>query len=200
MGGHWPYKCTLVVPHHWSKGGSLAPAPAELVEACGASRECVEHFPLSQNLFIVSFLSTSSACCVHSFAVLCFLVSAFPTSVAGVWRKWRLFAFSTGFGAPVATCPCTTCPCTRLWFLPLLGLGGFSILDIIHLCSLLHSVQMMLHGDFPAWLYPITRCLVSLYVLLSQSLPWSCHLASPLMIVSLSTWFFSITCITSLCD
>ena len=109
---------------------------------CGA-------FPLEANLLIVSFLSTSSACCIHSFAVLCFLVSAFPTSVEGVWQKWRPFAFSTGFGAPVATCPCT-----RLWFLPLLGFGGFSILNVIHLCSLLHSLQMLLCGDFqPSYLH-----------------------------------------------
>ena len=36
--------CTLVVPHHQSRGCSLAPAPAVLVEACGTSSECVECF------------------------------------------------------------------------------------------------------------------------------------------------------------
>ena len=43
-------------------------------------------FPLQANLLIMSFFATSSACSVHSFAVLCLLVSSFPTSVAGVWQ------------------------------------------------------------------------------------------------------------------
>ena len=117
-----------------STGGSLW----NFYRVCGAFLEA--------HLFKVSFLS--SACCIHSFAVLYFLVSAFPTSVASVWQEWKLLTFSTRFRTH-SMAPLAVCTCTRLCgFLTLLSFGRFSILDIIHLCSFLHSVQMMLCGDF----------------------------------------------------
>ena len=131
--------------------GFTGPCPAVLVlEACGTSSECVEYF-LRHTFSKCPFFPQPLHGHVHSFAVLYLLVSAFPTSVASVLWEWKLPTLSTRFRtcsmAPIT--PLAVCTCTRLCgFLTLLTFGGFSILDIVHLCSLLHSVQMLLCGDF----------------------------------------------------
>ena len=131
--------------------GSLAPAPAELVEACGTSSECVEHLALRQTFSKCPLFSTTSACCIQSFSILSFLMSAFPTSVASVLWEWKLLAFSTKLRTcSMASITLVTAPtCTRLYrLLAFLALGQLSILDIVHVCSLLHSIQVLLCGNF----------------------------------------------------
>ena len=87
---------------------------------------------LQANFLIMSFLSTSSACCFYSFAVLCLLVSSFSTSIAGVRWQWRSFVeFSTGSGSPVG---CLPLGCLPLSCLPLhLDCGFFPFLVFVDL-------------------------------------------------------------------
>ena len=128
-------------------------------------------FPLEANLLIVSFLSTSSACCIHSFGspvlfgvCLSHIFSRCPEEM----ETFCLFHWVwSPCGHLLLHCLSRASDCG---FLPLLGLGGFSILNIIHLCSLLHSLQMLLFGDFqPSYLHYSVWC--HLMTPLSQSWP-----------------------------
>ena len=129
----------------------------------------------------------SPACHIQSFAVLHLLVSAFPTSVASVLQEWKLPTLSTRFRthsmAPIA--PMAVITCTRLCRLFTLLTLWFSILDIVHFCSLLHPSKCC-YVETSSLAISITQFNLTLcpsFTILALIL----SLASPLMIVSLST-------------
>ena len=119
-------------------------------------------FSFETDLLKVPLLSTTSAHSVQSFAVLCFQVSSFATSVTGVLQEWKLLAFSTRLRtcSMASVAPVTAPTVTRLCrFLTLLVFSQFSILDIIHFYSLLHPVQVVLGGNFqPCYFYDSVQC------------------------------------------
>ena len=104
-------------------------------------------FSLETDFLKVSLLSTTSAHCIQSFAVLSILMSAFLlTSVASVLWECKLLAFSTRFRTcSMALVALVTAPtCTRLCrLLTLLAFSRLSILDIIHLCSMVKNWVML---------------------------------------------------------
>ena len=108
-------------------------------------------FSFKTDLLKVPLLSTTSVHCVQCFAVLCFLMSPFSTSVASVLQEWKLLAFSTRLRtcSMASITPAIGPTCTRLCILFIfLVFGRFSVSDIVHFCSFLHSIQVLLCGNF----------------------------------------------------
>ena len=164
---HW------LSPHHQSGGVSLAPAPAVLVEACGTSSECVEHFPLRQTFSKCPFFPQPLHIASTALQSCTFLVSTFPTSVASVLWEWKLLTLLHWVLELILW------PLLPLWllgprlcgtFLPFLPLVDFSILDVISPLQSLAFCPNDAVWRLPAWLSPLLG-LVSLYVPLSQSWP-----------------------------
>ena len=146
-------------------------------------------FPLETDLLKVSFLSTSSAHHIHSFAVLYLLVSAFPTSVASVLWEWKLLTLSTGFRnsfhGPYHSSGCLHLHQT-LWisypsyFWWIFHTGHNSPLHSLAFC-LDDAVRTTSNLAISITQFSVTVC--PSFTILALIL----SLASPLMIVSLST-------------
>ena len=97
----------------------------------------------------MSFYGTVLGHCFHFLAGLSFLMSAFAIPPANVSQEWNFLALSTGFGrASSAATLSTACIILAATRFQLSFLGALSILNIINLCSVLHPVNMFLHGNF----------------------------------------------------
>ena len=108
-------------------------------------------FSTKTDLFKVPLLVATSTDSFQSFAFHVFLMSPFATSVTGPWGQWNFPAFSTQFRlcSMASTAPVTTSRrCGMLRLLSLLIPSRFTILYVVYLACFLHSIQMILYGNF----------------------------------------------------
>ena len=176
MGGHWPYKCTLVFPHHWSKGVHW-PLPlqswwklVELLESVWSISpwgKLFFHNVLSFHILCMLrpqlcspvpfgvFLSHICSKCLAAVEVFCCLFH-------WAWSPCGLFLHCghSPLHQTVVSSPSWT------WWI--FHTGHNSPLQ-----SLAFSPNAVV-WKLPALLSPLL-CLVSLHDPLSQSWPWSCH-------------------------